>query len=162
MENYQLINFLDLVREELEMVLKWRNSIEVKKWMYNQNEIEIEDHLTFVNSLNNNSSKLYFVLKNDENYLGVIDFTEINEDSCYYGFYSNPDCNMKGIGRILEKMSLDYAFDILKVRKLKLEVFKENSQVKNLHKKNGFDVVSEKMVGEKEVLCMELNYENSK
>ena len=41
-----------------------------------------------------------------------------------------------------------------------LEVFKNNTQVRNLHKTNGFKEVSEKIINDKEVICMELNNEN--
>ena len=40
-ENIQLINFIELSEEEKEMVLKWRNDSEIRKWMYNQEEIKL-------------------------------------------------------------------------------------------------------------------------
>ena len=160
MDSYKLINFTELTLEQKEMILEWRNSEEIKKWMYSQKKIDYLDHINFIESLKKRKDKLYFLLKDQENYLGVIDFTEINKDSCYYGFYGNPNLKIPGMGRILEKISLDYAFNILKVTSLKLEVFKNNTQVRNLHKKNGFREVSEKIMNDKEVICMELNYED--
>lgn len=160
MEDYKLLNFIDLTMEEKLLVLEWRNTETIKSWMYNQSEIQIEEHLSFIDSLVNNDNKLYFLLKKSNEYLGVIDFTDITKDSCYFGFYSNPNSMVVGIGRILEKVSLTYAFETLKVNKLKLEVFKNNIQVKNLHKKNRFKEVDEIMVNNKEVICMELRYED--
>ena len=51
MENIQLLNFIDLELEEKEMILKWRNHPEIRKWMYNQDEIKLEEHLSFIESL---------------------------------------------------------------------------------------------------------------
>jgi RimJ/RimL family protein N-acetyltransferase len=41
--------------------------------------------------------------------------------------------------------------------KLTLEVFSDNKQVVNLHKKFGFEIVSEKNKNGKKVFCMELS-----
>ena len=43
MENIKLMNFTELTLEQKEMVLIWRNSSEIRKWMYNQEEIELND-----------------------------------------------------------------------------------------------------------------------
>ena len=41
MENIELLNFIDLNMEEKEMILKWRNDPEIRKWMYNQDDIKL-------------------------------------------------------------------------------------------------------------------------
>ena len=51
-----------------------------------------------------------------------------------FGLYSNPFEKVAGVGRILEEICIKYAFELLKLDTLKLEVFDENIQVKNLHK----------------------------
>jgi len=47
MENIQLLNFIDLELKEKEMILEWRNHPDIRKWMYNQDEIKFEEHLSF-------------------------------------------------------------------------------------------------------------------
>jgi len=158
----ELINFTELSYDEKLMVLEWRNHPDIKKWMYTTENIKKEAHLKFIVSLKNNKNKLYFVVKQKNKYLGVIDFTELDSQSIYFGLYANPDIKMVGIGRILEKISIDYAFDILKKDSLKLEVFSSNRQVINLHKKFNFIEIETKIVNEKEVICMELARENRK
>jgi len=158
----ELINFIELTYDEKLMVLEWRNHPDVKKWMYTTENIEKEAHLKFIVSLKNNKNKLYFVVKQKDKYLGVIDFTELNSQNIYFGLYANPDIKMVGVGRILEKISIDYAFDVLKKERLELEVFRSNRQVINLHKKFNFMEIETKIVNEKEVICMELVRENRK
>ncbi len=51
-----------------------------------------------------------------------------------------------GVGRILEELSIDFAFNSLNVSKLKLEVFEDNIQVINLHRKYNFKKIGEKFV----------------
>ena len=74
MENIQLLNFIDLKLEEKEMILKWRNHPDIRKWMYNQDEIKFEEHLSFIDSLKSRKDKLYFLVKKEDEFIGVIDF----------------------------------------------------------------------------------------
>ena len=66
MQNIKLLNFIDLKLEEKEMILKWRNHPDIRKWMYNQDEIKFEEHLNFIDSLKLRKDKLYFLVKKEE------------------------------------------------------------------------------------------------
>jgi len=163
MENIQLINFTNLALEEKEMILEWRNHPEIRKWMYNQDEIKLKEHLSFIESLKTRQDKLYFLVKKDDEYIGVVDFYDTDQSTkeCEFGLYANPFEKIAGVGRILEEVCIEYAFEFLKLTKLKLEVFEENKQVRNLHRKYKFQEVGEKMLNDKKVICMELENENS-
>ncbi len=159
MENIKLMNFTELTLEQKEMVLIWRNSSEIRKWMYSQEEIELNDHLNFIESLKSRKDKLYFLVKKDKEYIGVIDFTEIiEEESLHMGIYTNP--NIKGNGKILLNKIIDYSFDNLKVKKIYSEVFSQNNKAYELYEKYNFKDISKKTINNKEVICMELNNEN--
>ena len=156
----ELINFTQLSHDEKVMVLEWRNSLDIQKWMYTTEDILWEDHLKFIESLTNSKEKLYFVVKQESEYLGVIDFAELNHQDIYFGLYANPNIKIAGIGRVLEKICIDYAFNTLQKDTLKLEVFSDNRQVVNLHKKFKFKIIKNKIVNNKEIICMELKNEN--
>jgi len=156
MSDIQLINFIDLSLEEKEMILEWRNNPSIKKWMYTQEDIPLDNHLEFINSLKMDKDKLYFLVKKDDENIGVIDFIGLTKDEVYFGLYANPMTKLLGVGRILEDISIDFAFNTLKVEKLKLEVFEDNIQVRNLHKKYKFKESGEKVINDKKVICMEL------
>ena len=159
MENIKLMNFTELTLEQKEMVLIWRNSPEIRNWMYNEEEIELNDHLNFIESLKSRKDKLYFLVKKDKEYIGVIDFTEIiEEESLHMGIYTNP--NIKGNGKILLNKIIDYSFDNLKVKKIYSEVFSQNNKAYELYEKYNFKDISKKTINNKEVICMELNNEN--
>ena len=160
MQNIKLLNFIDLKLEEKEMILKWRNHPEIRKWMYNQDEIKLEEHLTFIESLKSRKDKLYFLVKKEDEFIGVIDFLDLDKKEIFYGIYSNPNSKIMGVGRILNEISIDFAFNSLKAHKLKLEVFEDNIQVRNLYKKYKFRETSQKYVNNKKVICMELENEN--
>ncbi len=160
----ELIDFVDMGFEEIEMVLEMRNNNEIKRWMYNKDDIELDSHLQFINTLLFDTIKQYFLVRKDEQYLGVVDFTNIDNKTkeCDFGLYANPFIKTAGIGRILEEICIKYVFDVLKLKKLKLEVFSENEKALKLYKKYNFKEVDSKMINNKRVVCMELKNENRK
>lgn len=143
MENTSLINFILCSPKEIEMIRLWRNNIEIKKWMYNSEDISRSEHINFIESLKSNNSKLYFLVKKDGEYIGVIDFIGIQSDKVTFGMYANPETKVLGVGRILEELAIEYAKNELKIETLYLEVFIENKQVVNLHKKYDFHEVNQ-------------------
>ena len=153
-----MIDFSDMTLAEKEMVLSWRNNENIKRWMYSQDDIKLEDHLSYIDSLEVLIDKQYLTVKKNDRYIGVIDFTNIDFENKItdFGLYSNPFEKVAGVGRILEEICIKYAFELLKLDTLKLEVFDENIQVKNLHKKYNFQETGYKIVNGKNVICMEL------
>jgi UDP-4-amino-4,6-dideoxy-N-acetyl-beta-L-altrosamine N-acetyltransferase len=156
----KLINFIELNLEQKKMILEWRNHPDVRKWMYTNDKISLKNHLEFIESLINNKNKAYFLLQDEIESIGVVDFYNFTRNSCEFGFYSNPFSKVIGIGRIMEEASINYAFEVLGLEILKLEVYSDNIQVRNLHKKYKFQESGVKSVNDKEVICMELKNEN--
>ena len=154
----ELIDFVDMTLSEKQMVLSWRNDESIKKWMYNKDDISIENHLKYIASLESSKAKQYMIVKKDDKYIGVIDFINIDYENktTDFGLYANPFEKIAGVGRILEECCIKYAFDILKLDKIKLEVFEDNEKAINLYKKYKFKESGEKMINDKKVICMEL------
>ncbi|WP_260884045.1 UDP-4-amino-4,6-dideoxy-N-acetyl-beta-L-altrosamine N-acetyltransferase [Aliarcobacter butzleri] len=158
MNNIKLINFIDLSPDEKKMILEWRNRLDIQKWMYTQNDISLEEHLDFTDSLKTIKDKLYFLVKKDNIYIGVIDFTQIKpNESLHMGIYTNPD--LKGYGKILLETIIYFSFEILKVKVIFSEVYFENEKTYNLYKNYNFREISEKFINDKKVICMELKNE---
>ena len=161
MKDIKLINFIDLSQEEKMMILEWRNRLDIQKWMYTQNDISLEEHLDFIDSLKTIKDKLYFLVKKDNIYIGVIDFTQIKpNESLHMGIYTNPD--LKGYGKILLETIIYFSFEILKVVKIYSEVYFENEKAYLLYKSYGFKEYAEKIVNNKKVICMDLNNKGKK
>ncbi len=158
--NVELIHFIELSNDEKKMVLKWRNHSNVKKWMYNTENILLENHLNFIKTLANQKDKIYFLVKSHQKYIGVIDFTNITSIDCEFGLYTN--IAFKGYGKLLLTTIIEYAFNALHLQKLKAEVFVKNERAISLYKKYDFSAITKKIVNNREVLCMELKNENRK
>ena len=161
MKEIKLINFIDLNYEEKNMVLEWRNRLDIQKMMYTQSDIPLEKHLEFIDSLRVITDKLYFLVKKDNINIGVIYFTQIkSNESLVMGIYANP--NLKGYGKVLLETIIYFSFEILKVVKIYSEVYFENEKAYLLYKSYGFKEYAEKIVNNKKVICMDLNNKGKK
>jgi len=159
-----LIDFVDLSLKEKQMVLQWRNHDDIKQWMYTREDISLQNHLGFISSLTGLAYKQYMVVKKEEKYIGVIDFSNINiaAKESDFGLYANPFEKIAGAGSVLLEAGKKYAFDALKLHKLKLEFFEENSRAENLYKKYHFKKVGQREANGKKIICMELDKKNLK
>ena len=144
----KLKNFINLNEYEKNLVLKWRNSKNVQKWMHTKN-ISLKEHLEFIENLKDSKSKNYFLVLDDKSYLGVIYLVEN-----YLGLYANPD--KKGVGDLLLKQIIDFAFKQKNLPLIKAEVFKDNLRAIKLYKKHKFKLIKEN----NKLLIMELIKEN--
>jgi UDP-4-amino-4,6-dideoxy-N-acetyl-beta-L-altrosamine N-acetyltransferase len=140
------------------MILDWRNSESVKKYMYNSDDIQLENHLNFIEKLKDSTDKLYFLVQKNDEYIGVIDFTNISSKSVDMGLYTNP--NTRGNGKVLMTQIINYSFNILKKEIIYAEVFEDNQKAFNLYKNFGFKQFKDKIMKNKKIICMELRVEN--
>jgi UDP-4-amino-4,6-dideoxy-N-acetyl-beta-L-altrosamine N-acetyltransferase len=147
----KLTKFQDLSIEEKKEVLNWRNHPEIRKWMYNKEEISLKNHLEFIENLKEKPNKIYLKAGN----LGVINF-EIKNDLAELGIHKNP--KKEKVGKKLLEIAINYAFKELKVKKITLFVFEDNQKAINLYKKFGFKQTDKK----NNLIKMELKDENWK
>ncbi|EIJ4040625.1 UDP-4-amino-4,6-dideoxy-N-acetyl-beta-L-altrosamine N-acetyltransferase [Campylobacter jejuni] len=136
----KLKNFTELNSQEIELIFKWRNRPDISQFMKTKH-IDFEEHLRFLKNLHQDSSKKYFLVFQDEQMIGVIDFVNITTKSCEFGLYAKP--NLKGVGQILMNEIIKYAFEILKIKNLKACIFKQNQRALNLYLKNNFYIYNE-------------------
>lgn len=156
-EVLELINFIDLTLDEKKMILAWRNHEYIKKWMYDAGNIALKNHLKFIDSLSISKTKEYLVIKRSADYIGVVDFTDIDfaKESADIGLYANPFEKIKGAGSLLLEAGMKYAFEILKLKTLKLEVFSDNERAIGLYRKFNFKESGKKVADGRSVVCME-------
>jgi len=145
----KLKKFQNLSLKEKKEVLNWRNHQEIRKWMLNKEEISLQKHLKFIDSLKEN--QIY--IKVDE--LGVINF-KIYQDYVEFGLHKNP--LKQKVGNILLKTAIEYAFEKLQTQKIILYVFEDNIKAFHLYKKFGFKEIDK----QQNIIKMELKNENRK
>ena len=155
-QSIELINFTELTNDEKLMVLEWRNHPEVRRWMFTQEPIEKENHLSYIDSLETRSDRVYFLVKKEGDPIGVIDFTAIDlkKEQADIGLYAN--LNVKGVGSDLMHTIIEYGFEELHVKRLISEVYKENTKAIALYERFEFKKIDKK----ENVIVLELKNEN--
>ena len=142
-KEYEIINFINTILEEKKMILKWRNNENVRKWMIDKSIIPLEEHIKYIDLLKYKQDKLCFLIKEDKNYLGIVEFDEITNNSAYFGINSNLNSNIQDIGKILEEISIYLAKKYLNLKKLKLYVYKNNIKATTLYKQSNYNIYNE-------------------
>lgn len=133
----ELINFTSLSGEQKLMVLKWRNDERIAKFMKNKS-VGKEEHFVFLERLKSIQDKIYFLVKDEGEFIGVVSFVDITKESCEFGVYKNPE--LKGVGKKLLDLIKDYAFFTLKVGSLKAKAYNNNEKALALYENFGFNI----------------------
>jgi len=138
---YKIINFTALSREEKLEILKWRNHDDIRKWMFNDNIIEENSHLNFIENLKCDRKNYYWRLSDERNCgPGVISINKIDtiNKNAYLGIYKNPYITGGQAGTSLINALFYIAFKKLELHTLKLEVTFDNRRAINFYLKKGF------------------------
>lgn len=102
---YRFKNFVCLTEDEKKMILEWRNHEKVRSVMVNKDVISLEDHLKFINSLENRDDCYYWLVIDPTGVnVGVLDVVHIDwdKDVGEIGFYLNQDELGKGFQFMIE------------------------------------------------------------
>ena len=148
----QLYNFTTLDVSEKELILSWRNHPTVRKWMINDNEISLEEHLHFIDLLATKTNSRYILVQNESQYIGVINLTHIHNNSAELGIYANPD--MRGVGSVLMTALIDYA-STLGISHLVANVFITNVRDQKLYQKFEFTEIRRIESNKKKMMTLE-------
>lgn len=127
--NVHLKNFINLSQDEKKMVLDWRNSQQIRNGMYSNEEIKWQEHVSFIQSLETDDTRLYFLAFIKENPVGVVYFTgiSITHKRGVYGIYLRPDGQYPpDTGELLRDVILELAFPYLDFNTLNSEVLSDN------------------------------------
>lgn len=137
--NISLISFSNLTGEEIEMVRKWRNHDEIRKWMYTNHIISEDEHLAYINNLKEDKRNFSWLLKKGDSSLGVLNLHQVDlkNKHAYFGQYANPERPVPGLGWIIDKIAIELSFDIIGLHTLKLEALADNKIIQ-IHRKIGF------------------------
>ncbi|MEC5424227.1 UDP-4-amino-4,6-dideoxy-N-acetyl-beta-L-altrosamine N-acetyltransferase [Virgibacillus sp. C22-A2] len=138
MEDFQLkpISYNDLT-----LVLKWRNSDDIKSFMYTDHHISWEEHYNWFTKVTTNSRYKVWLLHYKDRPLGLINFSDIDREHsrCYWGFYIGENTAPKGSGTVMGILGLDNIFNKTGIYKVCSEAIHTNSGSIQFHRKLGFE-----------------------
>ncbi|MCE1115137.1 MULTISPECIES: UDP-4-amino-4,6-dideoxy-N-acetyl-beta-L-altrosamine N-acetyltransferase [Pseudomonas] len=127
-----------MVDADLERVLMWRNHPEVRRYMYTQHEITLEEHARWFAKASRDSARHLLVFECDDTPLGFVSIHETGRGGVAdWGFYASADAP-QGTGRLLGQAALRYAFGEAKLHKLCGQVLDYNVRSIRFHERLGF------------------------
>jgi len=123
---------------DLEDVLEWRNHESVRKFMYTQHEIGLDEHRNWFESCQQDSSRNLLIYQECDKPLGFVNITVFrNAKIADWGFYNAPNAP-RGTGSRMGKEALRYGFETLGLHKLCGQALAYNEGSIRYHEKLGF------------------------
>ena len=130
-----LLSTIDVERQM--MLRDIRNQDSVRKWMYSDHLIDVNEHLSWLASLKQSTSQYAFAILDDKGSpVGLVSLSsiDIKNRKADWAFYL-AQSERGGLGAAIEFYFLDFVFDALKIEKLNCEVIEGNNAVLKMHKK---------------------------
>ena len=123
---------------DLEMVLRWRNDESVRRYMYTQHEITLEEHSGWFKRASAAADRRLLVFERGGEPLGFINFHDNGAVGIAdWGFYIAPEAP-RGTGSALGKAALNYAFGSINLHKICGQALGFNNGSIRFHDKLGF------------------------
>jgi UDP-2,4-diacetamido-2,4,6-trideoxy-beta-L-altropyranose hydrolase/UDP-4-amino-4,6-dideoxy-N-acetyl-beta-L-altrosamine N-acetyltransferase len=135
-DEVRFINFINLTDKEKELVRGWRNSDEIRKWMFTDHIISKEEHLRFIENLKKDGMNFYWMARVNDSPAWVVYLQNVDtgNKSSYFGIYSV----RKGDGKTMLHHLLHLCFEILQMLTLKCELIEGNEKAYRLYERFGF------------------------
>lgn len=134
---YSFVNFLNLDENAIEQIRLWRNHPDIRKRMYNREEISYDQHHRFIKSLFSTETKYYWLVFKEGNPVGVVNIVDVdaNTYSAQFGYYLLPDFLSNGMGLEFISKTIYFIFSDLGLTTLfgRTEVENKNALGLNYH-----------------------------
>lgn len=138
MTEMQVSTVRRMTQADLERVLNWRNHPEVRRYMYTQHEITLDEHTKWFESASVDSTRHLLIFEKDKEPLGFINISEVKSGGIAdWGFYLSPQAP-KGTGQELGNTALDYGFKSASLHKICGQALSYNQRSIAFHLRLGF------------------------
>lgn len=123
---------------DLERVLVWRNSPEVRTFMLTQHEITLAEHRAWFEKVHADASRALLIAEDEGGPFGFVGFSGVSKaGAADWGFYTAPEA-VRGSGRQLGAAALEYAFHSLALHKVCGQALGFNTASIRFHLSLGF------------------------
>ena len=137
------VYFRPITIEDTDKIVSWRNTERVRRNFIYQRPFTKEGHLQWMETKVASGEVIQFILcetKNDRPVGSVYfrDIDPVNKKAEYGIFIGEADAAGKGYGTLAAKGAVAYAKDVMKLHKLMLRVFEDNTGAVKSYEKAGF------------------------
>lgn len=135
-DRYEVINYVDCTKEQNLDILALRNRDDVRSWMVNPEVILEENHFKFVESLKDNSKRLYYAIYKNGVLVGTYNLTNEGDGVWERGIIANPSTQGTGQTEKWERQILSRLPSEIKTVSAKVK--QDNLRSIKYHKKLGY------------------------
>lgn len=139
---------------DTQMIWQWRNHVDVRRWMFGQDEIALADHEKWYGKQLDHANVHLLIFEIDNEPMGFVNVTQItvdkyqtltasktksNEKTASWGFYLSPNSPKgQGLGFALGVLAIAQIFNTTDIGKITAQVLAYNTASLALHRKLGF------------------------
>lgn len=134
-----MLAFRQLTEADLEMVMTWRVSPDVTRFMVSDPEYNIDNQRRWFQKISGDKTCKYWIIQMDQTPIGVINLVDIDETHrrCSIGYYIG-EAKHRSIGFMIPPYIYNYVFNVLKMHKIFGEVLAGNDNLLKMHKIHGW------------------------
>lgn len=134
-----MLTFEKITEDDLELILEWRTSEHVTKYMYTDIDKNIDNQRKWYNIISKDSTQCYWMIHYKEIPIGIISMSNIDlrNKKATLGFYIG-DLNYSIIAGRIHPYLYNFAFFELGLNKLYAEVMDGNDGMMRMHHYYGF------------------------
>lgn len=123
---------------DLPMILSWRNHPDVRRFMFTQHEISLQEHQLWFAKASQDPTRCLLLVEDGQQPIGYVQFSNVTVGGVAdWGFYISP-ASPKGTGRKLGVAALRHAFQSLKLHKVCGQAIESNEPSIAFHQRLGF------------------------
>lgn len=126
-----------MTADDLALVFNWRNHPEIRRFMYTQHPITLDEHMQWFLRASVDSSRHLLIFERHAEQMGFINIHQVAYGIANWGFYAAPSAP-KGTGTALGQAALGFAFEQAGLHKLCGQVLVHNDKSIKLHLRLGF------------------------
>ncbi len=158
-KKFQHCQLRQATQADSQMIWQWRNHIDVRQWMFGQDEIALADHEKWYGKQLDRANVHLLIFETDGSKggepMGLVNVTQItvdkyqtlqlanasspNEKTASWGFYLSPNsAKGQGLGFALGVLAIAQIFNTTDIGKITAQVLAYNTASLALHRKLGF------------------------
>jgi UDP-4-amino-4,6-dideoxy-N-acetyl-beta-L-altrosamine N-acetyltransferase len=136
-----MIALRQIVPDDRDRLLLWRNAPHVAQYMYTDHSISLEEHARWFAGIGDDKRRRYWIIESNGTPVGLVNLYDIDERNrrCAWAFYlGSEEGRGAGVGSQVECSILVHVFETMGFNKLCCEVLASNEAVWGMHQKFGF------------------------
>jgi UDP-4-amino-4,6-dideoxy-N-acetyl-beta-L-altrosamine N-acetyltransferase len=131
-----------LTKKDLSLIIKWRNTPEIKKWFFSNERFTIEKQIKWYEEYRKKKDARCFIICKKSKPIGTVSLYDIDhkEKKAQFGrlLIGQKQDRGKGYAKQATKIMIKYAFCELRLKEVFLEIFRDNIKAISIYRKCGF------------------------